>query len=116
MDQARKARLEAGGIMVDEALERFMGNEAMLERYLQKFLSEKSYAMLRDSLTANDREAAGRAVHTLKSVCGTLGCVAMQGLVTLQERHIRAGEWEEAVGMMPEIASNYETICSVIRV
>ena len=41
MDQTRKARLEAGGIMVDEALERFMGNEAMLERYLQKFLSEK---------------------------------------------------------------------------
>ena len=31
MDQTRKARLEAGGIMVDEALERFMGNEAMLE-------------------------------------------------------------------------------------
>ena len=54
MDQTRKARLEAGGIMVDEALERFMGNEAMLERYLQKFLSEKSYAMLRDSLASND--------------------------------------------------------------
>ena len=31
MDQTRKVRLEAGGIMVDEALERFMGNEAMLE-------------------------------------------------------------------------------------
>ena len=61
MDQTRKARLEAGGIMVDEALERFMGNEAMLERYLQKFLSEKSYAMLRDSLASNDWEAAGRA-------------------------------------------------------
>ena len=41
MDQTRKARLEAGGIMVDEALERFMGNEAMLERYLQKFLRRK---------------------------------------------------------------------------
>lgn len=72
MDQTRKARLEAGGIMVDEALERFMGNEAMLERYLQKFLSEKSYAMLRDSLASNDWEAAGRAAHTLKSICGTI--------------------------------------------
>lgn len=104
MDQTRKARLEAGGIMVDEALERFMGNEAMLERYLQKFLSEKSYAMLRDSLASNDWEAAGRAAHTLKSICGTIGCEAMQELVILQERHIRAGEWKEAVGMMPEIS------------
>ena len=85
MDQTRKARLEAGGIMVDEALERFMGNEAMLERYLQKFLSEKSYAMLRDSLASNDWEAAGRAAHTLKSICGTKGCEAMQELVILQE-------------------------------
>ena len=93
MDQTRKARLEAGGIMVDEALERFMGNEAMLERYLQKFLSEKSYAMLRDSLASNDWEAAGRAAHTLKSICGTIGCEAMQELVILQERHIR---WYDA--------------------
>ena len=92
MDQTRKARLEAGGIMVDEALERFMGNEAMLERYLQKFLSEKSYVMLRDSLASNDWEVAGRAAHTLKSVCGTIGCEAMQELVILQERHIRAGK------------------------
>lgn len=111
MDQTRKARLEAGGIMVDEALERFMGNEAMLERYLQKFLSEKSYAMLRDSLASNDWEAAGRAAHTLKSIC----CEAMQELVILQERHIRAGEWKEAVGMMPEISNSYENICGVIR-
>ena len=80
MDQTRKARLEAGGIMVDEALERFMGNEAMLERYLQ-----------------------------------TIGCEAMQELVILQERHIRAGEWKEAVGMMPEISNSYENICGVIR-
>ena len=107
MDQTRKARLEAGGIMVDEALERFMGNEAMLERYLQKFLSEKSYAMLRDSLASNDWEAAGRAAHTLKSICGTIGCEAMQELVILQER--------QAVGMMPEISNSYENICGVIR-
>lgn len=41
MDQTRKARLEAGGIMVDEALERFMGNEAMLERYFTEIPQRK---------------------------------------------------------------------------
>ena len=30
MDQARKAKLEAGGINVNSALERFMGNEKSL--------------------------------------------------------------------------------------
>lgn len=115
MDQTRKARLAAGGIRIDEALERFMGNEAMLERYLQKFLSEKSYAILRDSLAANDWETAGRAAHTLKSVCGSIGCEAMQKLVILQEGRLRAGQWQEAADMMPEIARSYESICEVIR-
>lgn len=38
----------------------------------------------------------------------------MQELVIRQERHIRAGEWEEAVGMMPEISLAYERICGVL--
>ena len=42
MDQDRKTRLEEGGINLSGALERFMGNEPMLERYLGKFLTEKS--------------------------------------------------------------------------
>ena len=110
MDQARKAKLEAGGINVNSALERFMGNEAMAERYWLKFLNEKSYAMLRDAIDAE------MAAHTLKSVCGTIGCEAMQELVVQQERHIRAGEWEDAVGMMPEISRAYENICGVLGV
>ena len=116
MDQARKAKLEAGGINVNSALERFMGNEAMAERYWLKFLNEKSYAMLRDAIDADDLETAAMAAHTLKSVCGTIGCEAMQELVVQQDRQIRAGEWEDAVGMMPEISRAYENICGVLGV
>lgn len=115
MDQDRKARLEAGGINVDNALERFMGNEPMLERYLQKFLTEKSFAALEKAMAANDREAAGIAAHTLKSVCGTIGCDAMRKLVLRQEQCIRGGKWDEAVSMMPDIAGSYAAICDVLR-
>lgn len=115
MDQERKARLEAGGINVHGALERFMGNEAMLERYLQKFLTEKSYAELDAAIAAGDREAAGIAAHSLKSVCGTLGCESMQKLVLRQEQCIRTGNWDEAVTMMPEITSSYNGICAALR-
>ena len=115
MDQAKKARLEAGGIRVDDALDRFMGNEAMLERYWEKFLNDKSYATLRNAIAAHDREAAAMAAHTLKSVCGTIGCVAMQELVLRQESLLRAGQWEEAVSMMPELSRAYEDACGVIR-
>lgn len=115
MDQDRKARLEAGGINIHGALERFMGNEAMLERYLRKFLTEKSYVGLEEAIAAGDREAAGVAAHSLKSVCGTIGCDAMQKLVLRQEQCMRSGNWDEAVRMMPEIAANYRKICAVLH-
>lgn len=53
--------------------------------------------------------------QTRKARLEAVGCEAMQELVILQERHIRAGEWKEAVGMMPEISNSYENICGVIR-
>lgn len=115
MDQNRKTRLEEGGINLSGALERFMGNEAMLERYLEKFLTEKSYAQLLEAVAAGDREAAGVAAHSLKSVCGTLGCETMQKLALRQEQCIRAGNWDEAVTMMPEITSSYNGICAALR-
>ena len=57
MDQDRKTRLEEGGINLSGALERFMGNEPMLERYLEKFLTEKSYAQLLEAVAAGDNDA-----------------------------------------------------------
>lgn len=115
MDQDRKTRLEEGGINLSGALERFMGDEAMLERYLGKFLTEKSYAQLLEAVAAGDRETACIAAHSLKSVCGTLGCETMQKLVLRQEQCIRAGNWDEAVTMMPDIAASYRKICAVLH-
>ena len=46
MDALKKERLAAAGIDVDGALERFMGNDALLERFLKKFLADGNYAAL----------------------------------------------------------------------
>ena len=115
MDQDRKTRLEEAGIALSVALERFMGNEAMLARYLQKFLTEESYARLLAAVAAGEREAAGVAAHSLKSVCGALGCESMRELVLRQEQHIRNGDWDEAISMMPEITDSYNNICAALR-
>lgn len=115
MDETRKARLIDNGVNVDRALESFMGNEGMLERYLTKFLTEKSYVKLVDAVAAGDKEGAGIAAHTLKSVCGTLGCDGMRDLVVRQEAHMRAGEWDQAVAMMPEVTAAYTAICAALQ-
>lgn len=115
MDAARKARLLEAGINVDSALERFMGNEKMLEKYLGRFLEEKSYAALEAAIAADDAEAAGAAMHTLKSVCGTIGCLDMQEMVLDQEKTLRAGDWEGAKAKMPRIETTYKNICEALR-
>lgn len=115
MDAGKKERLIAAGIDVKSALERFMGNEAMLEKYLGRFLNEKSYNELVQAVAEDNSEAAGRAVHTLKSVCGSLGFGEMLPLVLEQEKAIRGGDWAKAKEMMPEITASYEKICAALN-
>lgn len=115
MDTQRKTRLEAAGIDVDGALERFMGNEGMLERYLGRFLEEKSYAALRQAVADDDATAAAAAVHTLKSVCGTIGCTRMRELALAQEAKMRAGDWPGARAMQPQLDAEYTSVCAALR-
>lgn len=115
MEQQRKTRLEASGINVEGALDRFMGNEAMLERYFKKFPDEKSYIALQAAFAAEDKEAAKVAVHTLKGVCGTIGCDGMHAMVLRQEQLLRSGDWNGALEMMSDIAQIYDKICTALR-
>lgn len=115
MDQTKKDALVAGGINVDNALERFMGNEAMLIKYLGKFMADKSYTALTAAMQADDKESAAMAAHTLKSTSGTIGCDAMRDLVIAQEAAIKAGDWEKAKSMVPQVNAEYERVCAIIK-
>lgn len=115
MEEAKKASLVAGGIDVDGAMGNFMGNEAMFEKYLKKFLAEKSYQNLLAAVEAHDPENARLAAHTLKSVTGTLGCKAMNALMIRQEGLFKSGDWDGGVAMMPDVTAAYEHICAVLQ-
>ena len=114
MDSSRKAALTEAGINVDDALERFMGNEMLLERFWKKFGTDKSFADLLDSVSRGDRETALRAAHTLKGVSGSLGFTALQHASQRTVDLIRAGDWEGAVGSVPEVKRLYAGICSAL--
>lgn len=115
MDAARKARLQAGGIEVDSALERMMGSEALLERLLGKFLEEPNYTALCAALERREPEAAAAAAHGLKGACGNLSMTALYGLFTRQVDALRAGELAEAERLMEEIAPAYAAVTAAIR-
>lgn len=104
MDAARKARLQAGGIEVDSALERMMGSEALLERFLTKFLADPNYDRLCRAVADRDEAAALTAAHTLKGVCGNLSMTRLEALVSQMVELLRGeGELAAAQALLPEV-------------
>ncbi len=110
MDHTRKKQLEEIGIDVDSLLDRFMGNEGILLRFLKKFLNDGNYERLRTAAESGDMEEALAASHTLKGVAGNLSMTKLYDLLTCQVQLFRDEKPEEAVCMMDEITSVYESL------
>ena len=114
MRAERKARLESAGVDVEQALERMMGSDALLERLLHKFLEDGNFTALTAALEAGDLPAAVNASHTLKGVCGNLSMPGLYLLFTRQVEALRAGELAQARALMEEIASGYQAVTAAI--
>lgn len=115
MNAQRLQKLTDAGINVSEALGRFMGNEALLEKFLKKFLDDTNYFALCEAVKSGDNEAALTASHTLKGVSGNLSMTELCGLTTEQVRTYREGRPDEAAAMMPKITEAYNRITAAIR-
>lgn len=114
MDSQIRAGLEAAGVNVGEALERFMGSEAMLERFLKKFPADTGFAALAAALEAGDHEGAVTAAHTLKGLCGNLSIQPLFKGFDRQVEQMRAGDWDAAAAMMPQLTEDYNRAVEAI--
>lgn len=115
MDAIVREKLEEAGIDVSGALERFMGNDALLERFLKKFLNDTNYEKLADAISTGNQEDALTAAHTLKGITGNLEMKELFTMLTEQVAALRADEWDKAVNLMPEISKSYEMVTGVIK-
>lgn len=115
MEGPWKIRLTQAGMDVEAAVERLMGSEALLERFLKKFLEDSNYARLIAAVAAGDWESAVMAAHTLKGMCGNLSFTVLCDQFTRQVEYLRAGDTLAAKAMMPEISQAYERIQTAIQ-
>ena len=115
MDTEKKNILTAAGINCDEALERFMGNEFMLEKFLKKFLDDKNYDRLILAANNGSSEEMLTAAHTLKGVCGNLAFGPLFSLLTQQVQALRVGDLQAAANQIPDITAEYERVTAAIR-
>lgn len=73
MDAAFRAELEEMGMDVDTTVNRFMGNESLYLKFLNKFQNDRSVANIQQYITDQNAEEAFKSAHTLKGVAANLG-------------------------------------------
>ncbi|MCM1159797.1 MAG: Hpt domain-containing protein [Roseburia sp.] len=73
MDEKFRKQMEENGANVATTLERFMGNEALYMKFIMKFLDDKNFGDIVESLEKNDYEGAFNGAHALKGVTANLG-------------------------------------------
>ena len=91
MDAMQRERLLAAGVQVDEALERFMGNEALMMRFLLRFPGDGNFSLLRQAMARGDVSGAFEAAHALKGVTGNLAA-AQDRMAALEAVYARTAQ------------------------
>lgn len=67
------AVLQQAGVDVETTLHRFVGNAALLNRFVKKFAQDPTYQQLSDAVAAGDTERIEINAHTLKGTAANLG-------------------------------------------
>lgn len=115
MTDAEKRQLTQAGMNLETAMERFMNNDSLLERFLKKFQNDKSYNELKDAIAAGDKDRAFAASHTLKGVSANLSFDTLCEKVSKQTEEFRSGSFDTGVAMMDEVTEEYERIAAVLK-
>lgn len=114
MTDEKKKELIDMGFDLDDALKRFVSNEALYEKFLVRFSTDPNYSILVDSVNNCNKDEAFKAAHTLKGVCGNLSINRLLELVSRQVEYFRADQWDEGAAMMNDITEEYNKTVKVI--
>ena len=115
MDDKTLQKLEAAGVDIEGAIERFLGNMEMYNLFLKKFVTDKNYESLVEAIDADDVQDAFTAAHALKGTCGNLSFTALYDVAYKITEDLREGNLNEARTKMSELEEEYRKIITLIE-
>lgn len=120
MEDKFKRQLKESGADVETTLKRFMGNEAIYQKFLGKFPDDPNYVNLGKNLEEGAFEKAYECAHALKGVVGNLGLTPIFEKVStlVEELRNKAPEdvnVERATQEWLEIKKVYEQFIAIIE-
>lgn len=120
MDDKFRQQLEENGADVEATLKRFMGNDAIYQKFLGKFPADPNYANLGTNIEAGAFEEAYKCAHALKGVVGNLGLTPIFNKVSdlVEELRNKAADEVDAARaneLWQEIRTVYEKFIVIIN-
>ena len=98
----------------DEVLGR-LRREQSVQKFMYKFLDDKSFHLFEASMENKDYEEALRAVHTLKGICQNLSFTRLFESSSLVTNALKENDWDKADDMLPQLSMDYYEIINAIE-
>lgn len=115
MTNTYKKQLQEAGVNLDKALNRFMGNEAMYDKFLFSFTQEKSFGKLEESLNNKDIKESFMLAHTMKGIVSNLEIQFLLDLISPMTEQLRNGNMEGITEQWELLKSKYNEVCNLIK-
>ena len=99
-------------------VEKRLPSVRLINKFITKFLDDKSFVELCNAMQEGQREAAFRAAHTLKGVSGNLSFSRLLSSVSELTELLRPETEhipEDAVSLMAKVKQDYELTVGAIR-
>ena len=103
------------GIDERETLERFGGIQMLMEKMLKSFLDDQNFSDLKEAVEQGDAEAAERAAHTLKGMCGNLGMAELSRLSANFVERVRSGDTSKMNEDFAGITGEYKRVVGLLK-
>ena len=109
-----KTCYDALGGDYEQALGR-LRSERLMQKYVLRFLDEKSYEELNDAIAKKDGETAFRAAHTIKGMCLNLGFDRLFASSDAMSEALRHGWTDDALALLGQLRDDYDQTVRAIR-
>lgn len=90
-------------------------SEALVKRFVGKFLADQSFQLLESSLSAEEYDEAFRAAHTLKGVCQNLSFTSLYQSSHEITEALRTKDYAQAARLFSDVSRDYERTVAAIR-
>ena len=90
-------------------------SQALVEKFVGKFLADQSFQRLDATLAEGNFEEAFRAGHTLKGVADNLSFTKLKDSSSAITEALRAQNHDQALQLLPQVRQDYERTVEAIR-